>query len=74
MRTSEILAAAPGLQKPWFINKVEFKSLESLKKEEFHSYLAYDPGHSFEIGNQTSGRIYDHHAKQWRHANFFFHL
>lgn len=73
MGTTEIFGAALGLQKPWFINKVEFISLDSTKKKELHLYLSYLPGHAFEISDEISGRIYDHHDKQWRHANFFEH-
>jgi len=36
MGTTEIFGAALGLQKPWFINKVEFISLDSTKKKELH--------------------------------------
>ena len=73
MEITEMFSMALGLSKPWFIEKVEFVELESSRKKELHLFLDYEKGHSFEVGIHSSNRIYDHHEKKWRHANFFEH-
>jgi transposase len=73
MEITEMFGLALGLSKPWFIKKVEFVELESSHKKELHLYLDYSKGHAFQIGDQVFNRIYDHHEKMWRHANFFEH-
>lgn len=74
MKPEEIFSMAIGLQKPWYIENIEFKGSE--KKEgfkELHIHLNHEQKHKFVVGGNDYS-VYDHQQRTWRHLNFFEHV
>lgn len=72
-----LFATAIGLQKPWYISKVDFDA----EKRRLDIYVDFEKGSKFEYegkdteGNPVKGRfgVHDTRKKTWRHLNFFEH-
>ena len=66
MNSTEIFQLALNLSSPWFIIKVETKSLSS--GLELHIHIEHERGYQF-----TEGKLHDRVDRSWRHLNFFEH-
>jgi transposase len=74
MKPEELFGLAIGLQKPWYIENIEFKDSE--KKEgskELHIHLSHEKNQRFEVAGHDYP-VYDHQDRIWRHLNFFEHV
>jgi len=68
----ELFAKALMIEKPWFIEDIEFEPEES----KLEIWINYEPGSSFYYKDEaleTEGyyKAYDSSLKTWRHLNFF---
>jgi transposase len=68
----ELFAMALGVQKPWYVRRVEFDK----DKGELNIKVDFAKGSEFEYVNEETGVIgkykaYDTVEKTWRHMNFF---
>lgn len=70
MRTEDLFSTALGLQKPWYVEKVEFKSNDSGR--ELHIHLNHERNSKFLVEGDFYS-VYDHQERMWRHLNFFEH-
>ena len=74
MKPEEIFSMAIGLQKPWYIENIEFKDSEKKAGlKELHIYIKHEKNHRFEVDADTYS-VYDHQERTWRHLNFFEHV
>lgn len=72
MKQEELFAAAIGIQKPWFIEKIELNT----DSGELNIDVNFAKGSKFEYIDKETGEIthhkaYDTRKKTWRHLNFF---
>lgn len=72
MKQEELFAAAIGIMKPWFIEKVDL----DIKSGELNIDVNFTRGSEFEYIDEETGEItfhkaYDTKVKTWRHLNFF---
>lgn len=66
MNNAKLFEAALNIQKPWSIEKVEFKD------KELHMYLNFERGSKFKCsvcGEEVP--VHDTSKRTWRHLNFF---
>jgi transposase len=64
MTNTELFSMALGLQTPWKVSNIEFRSNGS--QQELHIEIGY-----FRIDGSQS--IYDHVSRRWQHLDFFQH-
>ena len=71
MNSELLFSMALGLQHPWRLQGVEFKTVDG--KKELHITVDFEKGTKFcdEAGNFYG--VYDTREKTWRHLNFFEH-
>jgi transposase len=70
MRTEDLFSNALWSQKPWYVEKVEFKSNDS--GCELHIHLNHECNSKFLVEGDFYA-VYDHQERMWRHLNFFEH-
>lgn len=71
MNSEYIFSMALGLQNPWVLNNVEFKTVDG--KKELHLTIGYPRGTQFPDEKGQLCGVHDTKAKTWRHLNFFEH-
>jgi len=71
MNSEILIGMALGLESPWKITGLDFKSSNSSK--ELHIHISFKKGAKFkdELGNPCP--VHDTIKKQWQHLNFFEH-
>ena len=72
MTDAQLFALAIGVQKPWFISKLNL----DLEKKELNIEVDFEKGSEFiyvdeQTGEQDIYKAYDTSEKKWRHMNFF---
>ena len=68
MNSTQIFEMALGLEKPWYITKVEMVKPESGKQGQLDIYLDFEKGFKF-----AGGKTHDTVERTWQHLNFFQH-
>ena len=71
MNSEYIFAMALGLQNPWILTGVEFKTVNS--KKELHLNIGFAKGEKFPDVHGNLCGTHDTKEKTWRHLNFFEH-
>lgn len=71
MNSEYIFSMALGLQNPWVLAGVEFKTVDN--KKELHINISFPKGEKFPDEQGTLCTIHDTTQKTWRHLNFFEH-
>jgi len=69
--STEIFQLALGLESPWFIEKVEFKT--EGQNRELHININFKKGHKFEQSDGGSLGAHDTLNRTWQHLDFFQH-
>lgn len=70
MEQEELFAMALGLQKPWYIAKIELITVDNTKQ--LHLSIKFQRGSKFRVNAEELG-VYDTVDRTWRHLNFFQH-
>lgn len=68
MNSTQIFEMALGLEKPWFITKVDMVKPESGGQGQLDIYLDFEKGFKF-----PGGKTHDTVERTWQHLNFFQH-
>lgn len=68
----KLFTAALQLQKPWYVERVEFEKGPGRGTKELHIYLKHLPRVKFSVEEEEYS-VYDHQERVWRHLNFFEH-
>jgi transposase len=71
MNSELLFSMALGLQHPWRLQSVEFKTVDN--KKELHITIDFEKGSKFYDDHGHSYGVYDSREKTWRHLNFFEH-
>lgn len=66
-----LFSMALGLQSPWVLTEVEFKSVDN--KKELHLTISHTKGAKFLDEHGHACGVHDTTEKTWRHLNFFEH-
>lgn len=69
--SAEIFELALNLQRPWYIEKVEFILNEGIR--ELHIHINFERGFKFKQNEEESCVAYDTRERVWQHLNFFQH-
>lgn len=69
--SKEIFELAIGLESPWFIEKVEFKTEGN--SPELHISINFTKGHKFEQSDGSFRGAHDTLSRTWQHLDFFQH-
>lgn len=72
MNSEQIFALGLGLQAPWKIQSVEFKS--SGTEKELHIDIDFERGAKFPDETGALQEVHDTKPRTWRHLNFFQHV
>jgi transposase len=70
--TQDIFTLALGLEKPWIVREVSFKSETDNAFKTLHIYIDFSKGSTFKY-NDLDLKCYDTEDKTWQHLNFFQH-
>ena len=62
---------ALGLESPWEIKSVEFKSEKNIK--ELHIHISFTNGSKFKDETGVDCHVHDTQKRSWQHLNFFEH-
>ena len=68
MNSTQIFEMALGLEKPWFIAKIDMVKPESGGQGQLDIYLDFEKGFKF-----PGGKTHDTVERTWQHLNFFQH-
>lgn len=68
MNSTQIFEMALGLEKPWFITKIDMVKPESGGQGQLDIYLDFEKGFKF-----PGGKTHDTVERTWQHLNFFQH-
>ncbi len=71
MNSEILIGMALGLESPWEIAKLDFKSTKSSK--ELHIHISFKKGAKFKDETGKFCPVHDTIKKQWQHLNFFEH-
>ncbi len=69
MHSEQIFSLALGLQAPWELKELSFKTVDNKRVLEIEIGYISD---SF-VDDEGKSKVYDHHERRWRHLNFFEH-
>lgn len=68
MNSNQIFEMALGLEKPWYVSKIELIKPEAGILGQIDIYLDFEKGFKF-----PGGRTHDTVSRTWQHLNFFQH-
>ncbi|WP_438967330.1 helix-turn-helix domain-containing protein, partial [Flavobacterium sp.] len=68
MNSTHIFELALGLEKPWYITKIDMVKSESGGQGQLDIYLDFEKGFKF-----PGGKTHDTVERTWQHLNFFQH-
>ena len=71
MNSEFLFSMALGLQEPWVLSNVEFKTVDN--KKELHLTIGFARGEKFPDDHGQLCGVHDTNEKTWRHLNFFEH-
>jgi len=71
MNSEVLIGMGLGLESPWEIEKLDFKSSKS--SNELHIYISFKKGTKFKDETGKLCPVHDTKKKQWQHLNFFEH-
>jgi len=71
MNSETLFAMGLGLESPWKIEKLDFKS--SKISNELHIHISFKKGSKFKDESGELCSVHDTIKKQWQHLNFFEH-
>ena len=71
MNSETLIGMGLGLESPWEIAKLDFKSSKS--SNELHIYISFKKGTKFKDETGKLCPVHDTIKKQWQHLNFFEH-
>jgi transposase len=67
--SAEIFEIGLGLTSPWFVEKVNFETINTGR--ELHIYLNFQKGSKFKSEQGEDLLIHDTMERTWQHLNFF---
>jgi hypothetical protein len=73
MESKEIFSIALGLEKSWYVDKVELLDSSTVSRKELHMHLNFQKGHEFTTAEGLKGKGYDTEERTWQHLDFFQH-